>query len=80
MLGETQRARNLLQQALNTAPNNAAMMFDGAVIYEQLGNRERALEWIDKALRLGYSRDLVQRAPSLAQLRTDARFGRLINQ
>jgi len=80
MLGETRQAGNLLQRALNPAPDNAGMMFDAGVIYEQLGNRERALEWVGKALRGGYSRDLVERSPSLAQLRTDPRFGRLTKQ
>ena len=79
MLGETRRAGNLLQQALNPAPDNAGMMFDAGVIYEQLGNRELALEWVGKALRAGYSRDLVERSPSLAQLRTDPRFEKLRN-
>jgi hypothetical protein len=49
-------------------------MFRAAVVYEQVGDRERALQWIARAIQGGYSRDLIERSPSLAQLRTDPRF------
>jgi len=74
MLAEPQRSRDLLQQALALAPADVSLMYQAAIIYEQLHDRERALEWIGKAIQKGYSRDLIERSPDLAQLRADPRF------
>jgi serine/threonine-protein kinase len=74
MLEQPQRAREVLQRALALAPDSVDNMFQAGVIYEQLRDRKRALEWIAKAIRGGYSRDLIEKSPSLAQLRGDPRF------
>jgi serine/threonine protein kinase/Flp pilus assembly protein TadD len=74
MLGRRQQSRDLVKQALRLAPDDVEIMFQAAVVYEQLGDRPNALEWIGKAIRGGYSRDLIQRSRSLEPLRTDARF------
>lgn len=74
MLNQTPRARELLVKALALAPNDVADMFQASVVYEQLGDRKRALEYIAKAIKGGYSRDLIEKSPSLTQLRLDPRF------
>ena len=74
MLGQPQRARDLLQEALALVPEDVDNMFQAAVVYEQLGDRESALKWLAAAIKRGYSRDLIQRSPSLANLRSDPRF------
>jgi serine/threonine-protein kinase len=74
MLDQPERSRSLLQQALGLAPNDVPIMFNAGVVYEQLGDREQALQWIGKAIRGGYSRDLIDKAPSLANLRADPRY------
>ncbi len=78
MLDQPQRAREVLQRALALAPESVDNMFQAAVIYEQLGDRKRALDWIEKAIKGGYSRDLIEKTPSLAQLRLDTRFQSLL--
>ncbi len=77
LLGQGARARNLLRQALAMAPQEVYLMFQAGVVYEQLGDRQNALQWISRAIQNGYSRDLIERAPDLAQLRADARFQQL---
>lgn len=74
MLGESERARGFLREALTLAPDDVTNMFQAAIVYEQLGDREYALQWIAKAIQGGYSRDLIERDPNLAQLRSDPRF------
>ncbi len=76
-LSQPKRSRALLRQALSLAPNDVEIMSEAAIVYEQLGDRAKALEWIGKALRQGYSSDLVERSPSLSQLRADPRFREL---
>lgn len=77
MLHQAQRARELVQKALALAPDDVSDMFQASVVYEQLGDRKRALEYIAKAVKGGYSRELIEKAPSLTQLRLDPGFQRL---
>jgi serine/threonine-protein kinase len=73
-LNQTQRARELLRQALALSPDDVSDMFQASVVYEQLGDRKLALQWIARAIKGGFSRDLIEREPTLAQLRLDPRF------
>jgi len=73
-LNQPQRARELLQQGLALAPDDVSNMFQASAIYEQLGDRKLALQWIAKAIKGGLSRDLIEKEPTLARLRLDPRF------
>jgi serine/threonine protein kinase/tetratricopeptide (TPR) repeat protein len=73
-LNQPLRARELLQQGLALAPDDVPNMFQASAIYEQLGDRKLALQWIAKAIKGGLSRDLIEKEPTLAQLRLDPRF------
>ena len=76
-LGRTDSARAFLQdvEALVT-PRSAdvTMAFGIGEIYEQLGERERALEWMRSALRRDFGWIQVQYSPWLQNLRTDPAF------
>jgi len=74
MLHQTQRARELLDQALALGPTDLSDMFQIAVVYEQCGDRKQALTYLGKAIQGGYSRDVIERSPSLGQLRRDPRY------
>ena len=74
-LGQPAESRRVLAQALSVAPPpTASDLFSSGVIYEQLGDRARALASIQKAIDGGFPRDRVERSPDLANLRADARF------
>ena len=73
-LDQPQRARELLGQALALAPDDVSSMFDASVVYEQLGDRKLALQWIARAVKGGYSRDLIEKSPTLARLRLDPKY------
>jgi serine/threonine protein kinase/tetratricopeptide (TPR) repeat protein len=77
-LNQPRRARDLLQEALKLAPNDVPDMFQASAIYEQLGDRDLALRWIALAIKGGLSRDLIEKEPTLAQLRLDPRFQSLL--
>jgi serine/threonine-protein kinase len=79
MLGEQTRARALLERVKALATDKVDVMFSAGIVYEQLGEREQALEWIGKALENGYSPGLAHRSPTLQELRKDVRFERLLN-
>jgi tetratricopeptide (TPR) repeat protein len=74
ILGQGDRARPLIAEALQIAPADARVAYFAGHAYEQLGDREQALAWIDQALQNGYSRSDVQNDPFLEELRRDRRF------
>ena len=47
--------------------------------YEQLGNREMALQWIKKAIDNGYPDLLINREPGFKDLRADERYLELVS-
>jgi hypothetical protein len=47
-------------------------------IYENLGKRDLALDWLRTALARGYVISEIERDPSLAALRQDPRYAKLI--
>lgn len=74
MLNQARQARQLLERGIALAPNDVFNMFQAAVIYEQLGDRKLALQWLGEATKRGFSRDLIEKEPSLARLRLDPRY------
>ena len=74
MIGEGERAKALAAQALKLAPQDVTVTYKAGLVYEQAGDRHKALELIGQALDRGYQRDLVDRSPSLVELRRDPRF------
>jgi hypothetical protein len=54
------------------------LQYVAADIYETLGHRTKALECLERALRAGYQRTLLETSPSFAKLRTDPRYKQLI--
>jgi tetratricopeptide (TPR) repeat protein len=77
-LGQAQRALGLLGQGLALAPDDVSDMFQASVVYEQLRDRKLALQWIVKAIKGGFSRDVIEKEPTLTQLRLDPRFQSLL--
>jgi tetratricopeptide (TPR) repeat protein len=51
-----------------------------AGVYEELGNRETAFTWLRQALAKGYALDTIERSPSMAELRKDARYKTLVDR
>jgi serine/threonine-protein kinase len=80
MMGDRNKALDLVRQALDSAPQDVNVMYRAAQTYEQLGQRDPALEWIGKALANGYPRTAIDRSPGLRELRKDSRFQSLQNR
>lgn len=73
-VGERSKALLLVQQALTLAPDNIEIMVRAGFVYEQLGERDAALEWIGKALKHGFPIAHIKSLPDLQQLLADPRF------
>ena len=56
----------------------AELMYFLAETYERLGDRERALFWIGRSLRAGFSLRIIEDYPDFDALRADPRFADLV--
>jgi serine/threonine-protein kinase len=79
-VGEAEPARAQIAEAVKLAPQNGQVLYRAALVYEQSGMRERALESLGAAIRAGFSREEIEKAPPLAELRNDAGYAKLIAQ
>jgi serine/threonine-protein kinase len=77
MHGDRDAAQAEIQKSLSLAPGVAKTLFTAAVVEQQAGRPQRALDWLDKAVRAGYSPASVQDDPVFAPLRTDPGFQRI---
>jgi tetratricopeptide (TPR) repeat protein len=77
MMGNRAKAQAYLNEAESRAPTDKDVAFRIGETYEQLGERERALVWIGKALDSGLPLTYVELPPGLSSLRSDERFPRL---
>ena len=77
-LGQLDRARALMESALALAPGDARLMFQAGVLHEQrFKDRDKAFEWLGRALEAGFQWREVERSPALAALRQDDRVAQL---
>jgi serine/threonine protein kinase/tetratricopeptide (TPR) repeat protein len=78
MLGDDQAARARLEEALAIDSDDLFVEYAAAHTYEQLGERDKALEWIGKALAKGYPVGEITRDPFMQKLKEDERFEQLL--
>ena len=72
--GDLSEASDLLRRAVDTDPTEPELQFLIGNSYERIGERETAIDWIIRAIESGFPISEIERSPSLAQLRSDARY------
>ena len=80
MVGRPERGFELAEQVAATAVVDAEVMATVGESFEDLGDRDRALEWIGRALDNGLSVENLERKPSLNRLREDPRYTELVQE
>jgi serine/threonine-protein kinase len=78
MVENRERALALLDGVISRLPPQAQLSAMVAEAYEDLGERERALEWIGRALEQGLAPDWVEERPALSRLKEDPKYRSLI--
>ncbi|HEV2988826.1 MAG TPA: tetratricopeptide repeat protein [Candidatus Angelobacter sp.] len=73
-LGETEKAKLRLAQAMAFLPKDPQGLLDLAIIYELTGNRQKALDALQSAVKSGFSKSEIQNAIELDNLRKDKRY------
>lgn len=78
MLSERAPALKHLHEALNLNSDIPEYLAIAAVVHNQFGEKDEALEWLEKARARGYSPAEIRASPEFDNLRDEPRFQRLI--
>lgn len=73
-LGRKEEARKLLEQGVRISISDPATEFRIAEVYESLGERDLAIEWIARAVENGYAPEYVVKSPRFRSMVRDGRF------
>jgi len=73
-LGDDLATRDLLSHILTLNITGSQPMFDLAAVYEELGEREDAIEWLGRALEAGYPLPMIEDYDLFEKLREDPRY------
>jgi serine/threonine-protein kinase len=79
VVGEREKAIAYADSALAHSSSSPFVVYFAGYVYEQLGERERALELIGRAVELGYPIDEIERDPWLVDLRADPRYRQMLD-
>ena len=79
MTGNRTQALGYLHQALElSADNDASVLFEAAMVHNQLGEIDSALKWLARAISKGYSLATISDAPALDNLHANSKFRLLL--
>jgi eukaryotic-like serine/threonine-protein kinase len=77
-LGRLDRARQLSEEALRRDPQNMNVNYKAALVSARLGATDAAIALLERAVELGYPRQLLPADAGLAPLRQHKRFAALV--
>jgi Tfp pilus assembly protein PilF/TolB-like protein len=79
MLDQEREAREQMARALKTAPEDADVLFRGAILYNHFGDSRKTLDFLTRSVAAGYSRTLIRDTPDFDHLKDDQRFRALLS-
>jgi len=79
-LGQPAEAEQFISRALAAAPTNSDTLFTSALVYEIIGQRDRALKALDQAVQAGFSLDEIEKEPELRKLHDDPKYQRWLQE
>ncbi len=71
-------ARSIIKKVVSLDPKDVNVMILVSEVFEQLGERDNALNWVRKALKNGYAVEELDHIPELKKLRADNRFKQIL--
>ena len=78
-LGETAKGRERLEQAVALKPHDFAVLYNAACNFAHVGDRQRALDMLDRAVGTGQGfRAWIERDPDLDSLRGLPRYREIL--
>lgn len=79
-LGQKADAVTHLARSLELGRGDKDLLFNAAVVYNDLGETGDALEWLQKAFVAGYSASIVRDSPEFDNLRNNPQFQQLLSR
>jgi len=79
MLGETRAAHEQIGQALQLMPRDPEVLYYAGLVYAQLGEKEKAIDALQKSVAAGYSPSAIRDTPNFSVLESDGRYRALIS-
>jgi len=76
--GDNKAAKEWLQQAKDLAPDNATVLYRGAVTAELLGDKGQAIELLSQAITKGFPLAFIEADPELIDLRSRPDFQEIL--
>ena len=78
-LGQTERSKQWTQQAMALAPNDPLILYNAACNLAMLGESDRALDGLERALEAGVAvGDWIKHDPDFESLRSHPRFQEIV--
>jgi serine/threonine-protein kinase len=78
--GEPKAALENLDGALRLGPKNPGLLFNAGITYQQLGDTQRALDALEKAVAGGVTAATVRDTPNFDDLRANPRYMKLVQR
>jgi tetratricopeptide (TPR) repeat protein len=78
MIDQEQQAREQLVRALKVAPRDADVLFRAAILENHFRDWEKTLDFLNKSVSAGYSKNVIRDTPDFDHLKNDPRFRALL--
>ena len=78
MLGEREKALSYLDKSLQLGHGDKELLFNAALVYNQLRETGPALEWLGRALGSGYSSSTIRTAAAFDNLHDNPQYRALV--
>lgn len=79
MRGERKAALANLDVSLSVQPESPDLLFTAGIIYQQLGDTNRAIDALERAISLGLTTEMLRDTPNFDAIRENPRFLGLVN-
>jgi eukaryotic-like serine/threonine-protein kinase len=80
MLGERNPALDALRRGLQLSPTDQFLFYQGALVYNQFGQSEVAIDWLKKAVAAGWPRSRLRDYPNFDHLWANPRSRELLRE
>ena len=77
-IGDTNLSRERSEEAVELGPENSEVAFRAGHARAMIGDNEKALRWLGRAIENGYPVEEIMQDPELEKLRRDPRFEHLV--
>ena len=80
MLGERKPALDALRRGLHLSPTDQFLLYQGALVHNQFGQSDEAIDWLKKAVVAGWPRSRLRDYPNFDPLWANPRFQELLRE